>query len=297
MLEENTLSILLASFFHTHGYVRICGLGSFRKIKASEGITRTGLEEPAKGSIEFHYNPEETVDSDLIGFITSRTRKMEALAVSDLETLATQAREMINIGQSFTFKGIAILIPDLRGQFEVIADKIPSHLQSRKSPAPEIFRHAESPPPFKEGKVHAPENSQSVGGVVVAGVTLAIVAGLIYFLFLHQASPPQADGIGPALEATTDTAPQVSVRQTPLHTLLHYEVVFEEATRTRALSRYRQLTGWGHDIILKTPDSLHYTLAVPFTTPASDTAAAKDSIRILYGRPVYLRMVSGLANR
>lgn len=295
MLEENTLSILLASFFHTHGYVRICGLGSFRKIGESGGLRQTALEEAAKGSVAFHYNPAEAVDPELVGFITSRTRKMEALAVSDLDTLATQAREMINIGQSFTFKGIAILIPDLKGQFEVIADKIPSHLQGRKSPAPEIFRHAESPPPFKEGKVHAPEGSQSVGGVLVAGISLAIVAGLIYFLFLHQASPSQTAGTPPAGEPAARSAPQVPAPTASADTMLHYEVVFEQATRDRALSRYRQLTGWGHHIILKTPDSVHFTLAVPFTTPVGDTAAAKDSIRILYGRPVYLRVVSGMS--
>jgi len=295
MLEENTLSILLASFFHTHGYIHICGFGTFRKTKSAEGLAHAALEEVTKGSIEFDYNPEEAVDPDLVRFITSRTRKMEALAVSDLETLATQAREMINIGQSFTFKGIAILIPDLRGQFEVIADKIPPHLQHRKSPAPEIFHHAESPPPFKEGKVHAPEGSQSVGGILVAGITLAIVAGLIYFLFLHQ-GPPPADGLGPAMEPPADTTPAAPAVQSFSDTL-HYEVVFEEANRDRALSRYRQLTGWGHHIILKTPDSLHYTLAIPFATLASDTAAAKDSIRILYGRPVYLRLVTGPQRR
>jgi len=292
MIEGNTLTALLASFFYQYSYLSIPGLGRFQL--SGDVMPHPGEHHGKvfpKGSIVFTYNIHEEVDPGLIDFITSRTRKMKALALSDVRSVGEAAKEMLNLGQSYTFTGIATLVPRVQADLEVVPDNMPANLTVDKTVSPDMFQ-SDRPVPFNEGQIHSSGGRRSVGGVIIVGICLVLVALLVYFLFFHNRySPEQSLSVNerntvqdrPAGDTASGTVP---VRQDGL---LHYEVVFEQATRERAFKRYRQLTGWGHPVILRTRDSVQFTLAVPVATPAADTPAVKDSIRALYGHPVYIR--------
>ncbi|HEX5553762.1 MAG TPA: hypothetical protein VFX43_10985 [Chitinophagaceae bacterium] len=304
MFDENSLTVLLASFFYDHGYLDLPELGRF---ELKEG-TMPAMDEHQghrvlpPGSISFTYNPREQVDPELIGFITSRSRKMKALAISDLGSMADAAKEMLNLGQSYTFTGIATILPSTHGNFEVVPDRIfpnllsdkPPSKQTHKTASPEMVHQGELNPIIREGRIHSPGERRTIGSLIITGICVVIVALLVYFLFFNKTA---SSGDTLPVEAashpvSSDTAAAGRAVPVPDDGLLHYEVVFEHANRERALQRYRQLTGWGHRIILRTKDSVSFNLAVPVASLSADTTAVKDSIQVLYGHPVYIRYLS-----
>lgn len=313
MLETNSLTGLLAFFFYEHKYLSIPDLGRLELSGgASPQMDDSHQHTFPKGSISFILNSSEKPDPELVAYITSRTRKMEALAIADLNSIADAAKEMLNMRQSYTFPGIATITPDFRGNYIITPEKLlsaPHH--ARKQTAAEMFRQDVKEDLLQENEIHSAGTHRTFGGTIIAIICVLIVAALVYFLFLHKESnaslavnnasdkavqerhvPPT--GQHPSTHADSPSTPSGDVQEPSVlgNGLLNYEVVFEEADSARAFRRYDQLTGWGHKIIMKTKDSLHYSLAVPVTGMAADTAAIKDSIRILYGHSVYIRYLS-----
>ncbi|MGH2644030.1 MAG: hypothetical protein ACRDE2_08780 [Chitinophagaceae bacterium] len=316
MLEANSLTGVLAFFFYEHRYLSIPELG---RLELSGDfyslIDENQVHILPKGSISFISNPSEPPDPQLVEYITSRTRKMEALAIADLNSISNLAKEMLNMRQSYTFPGIASLSLDFRRNFIVTPEKLFSTPHYAKgSASAEMFKHAPREDSLQENEIYSSGNHRTFGSAIIVIICVLIVAALVYFLFLHK--EPNSQGIVNNTENKTSLDPDKSGEnpqssdlakaatssnsltgnsQKPSlsnNDLLHYEVVFEEADSARAFRRYNQLTKWGHKIILKTQDSVHYTLAVSITSVATDTTTIKDSMQIFYGRPVYIRYLS-----
>jgi hypothetical protein len=289
MYEEHTLSDLLALFFYEKGYLSIPKLGTF----ASESGAAFPVDSrPGNraGSISFSYDPNQAEDAELVDFITAKTRKMRPVAQSDLLSLSGQAKETLNTGQSFTLAGVATVIPEVRGGFAVEGDPSPHHLAAKRKEPP-AFNTARKPP-FREGHIHSSGGRRTVAGVAMTLVCVALGALLVYFLFFHGPTSPSRTGHDAReTHALGDTPPTRTDAAAHPDGLLHYEAIFERATGEFALARYRQLTAWGHPVILETTDSVHYLLAVRMSTPAADTSFVKDSLSRLYGHPVDIRLL------
>lgn len=286
----NSLHALLAFFFYENGYLEIPALGRF---ELSEQVARGSGQAEGRafpeGSIRFTYNSRQAHDDKLIDYIMKRTRKMRALAISDLDSMADLVKEMLNLSQSYTFPGIGTLVPVFSGTYEVIPVPLISGPALVNPTAPPAVHQGELNPVIREGKVHSAGNHRTWGGVIIILVCLIIIGLLLYFYFSHGGKAPEMEVEvhkemqvpAPRDSAKADTMPR--------NGLLHYEVIFEQAGYDRALYRYRQLTGWGHPVILHTTDSVHFFLAVKVTSAASDTGRIKDSVRALYGHPVSIQ--------
>lgn len=311
MLETNSLTGLLAFFFYENRYLSIPSLGKLELSGDSPPVTDEGrFHAFPKGSISFVPNASEPLDPVLVEYITSRTRKMKALAVADLNSVSDLAKEMLNMRQSYTFSGIATIMPGIHGDFTVTPEKLlpaPQHV-SRQT-AGEMFRQDIKEDPLHEKEIHSSGGRRTFGGTIIAVICILVVVALVYFLLLHketnspriatnekndhivQRTDSVASDPGRSVKAVSPDSLAKNMQNPSLSDtgMLHYEVVFEEADIARAIRRYNQLTGWGHKIIMRTKDSSTYSLAVPVTGAAADTTFIKDSIRVLYGRPVYIR--------
>lgn len=279
--REHTLTDLLAAFFYEKGYVSVPRLGTLQG-----GAASAPGGGPGAGNLSFAFNPNQPEDPELVDFITEHTRKMRPLAVSDLNSLSDQAREMLNMGQSFTLRSLATLIPDGHGGFNAAPDNSP-FLVSLKEKNPPAFNTTRKPP-FREGRIHSTGNRRTLAGVLMTTISICLGGLLVYFLFFHQEVRPDQSLVTPPVPSGVR---EDRAGPSPGDGLLHYEAVFEHASGERALRRYRQLTAWGHPIIMHTHDSVHYSLAIRFATPAADTANVKDSISRLYGHPVEIRIL------
>ena len=312
MTEGHTLTDLLAIYLYKHKYLSLPKLGRFDvseqvDLSQPEGVDFSRIP---KDVITFTANPAETTDTKLVRYITDRTRKMQSLAVADLFTLTDQARQMLNIRQPVSFAGIGTLdngkgvIAFTPGTYR------PELLQGYAEEAylPDFSeKPATSVQPTPKAAA-APPAARSMGGVLIIVVCLAVAGLLLYFMFAHGPqrerfkdvtavdAPGSSDtAAGPAAATPPPAESAVPALSSSRHTgQLHYEVIFEHHVDSqRAFHRYRQLMGWGHTVVMHTTDSVYYSLGIPFTTPAADTAQMKDSIRILYGRPTSIRYASG----
>jgi hypothetical protein len=289
MTENNSLTALFTAYFYQYGHLSLPGLGNFQ----IEEEVELPLDEPKKhlNNIRFNKNPREDVDPALIKFITERTRKMSALAVADLNTFAEQAREMLNIGQPVSFEGIGTLKQTLQGGYAFTPGIYQANLLPGFEENDEALAYPDRPSSLSEVRQPSAMRNRSFGGTLIIFLCLVIVGVLIYFMVIYKSNRSESSSSGE--EVTLNPPAPVSDSQTMKPELppgvIHYEVVFEHLNRDRAFHRYNQLTGWGHKVIMRTRDSVHFTLSIPFTTPAVDTAAMKDSIRILYGHPTSIR--------
>lgn len=292
MMEENSLTALLTAFFYQHGYLSLPELGSFQ---VGEGVDLP-LDEPkkhqdARNNIRFVKNLKEEVDQELIKFIIERTRKMKSLATADLLTFSDQAKEMLNIGQPVSFEGIGTIKQTLRGGYEFTPGVYKANLISGFEENNETLIFPDEVSAMHDTQQPSLSRNRSLGGTLIIFFCLLIVAILIYFLVIFKNKPENktvtedAPASSLTVADTTTTEPKL-----PAGTI-HYEVVFEHLERERAFRRYSQLRSWGHPVIMRTSDSVHFTLSIPFTTPPGDTAAMKDSIRILYGHPTTIRYI------
>lgn len=286
MIQTTKIEELLALFLYEHGYLQMPQLGTFHLQDYRPGAEDYPSPVP-DDKITFSWNPSEALDEALVAFITARTGKMRVLAIADLRSICDQAKEMLNMRQSYNFSGIGTIKMDTKGMVALLPASLTEHTTITEP-------RQKSAAPLTKSKARGRKNARLVFIILVL-----LIAGACAYLFIwhktggdniftqHQASTPppatQMPGNDSAAVAMAPDNPDTARGS------IHYEVVFETSHKERALYRYQQLTGWGHHIVMHTQDSAIFTLAVPFTTPPADTAAMKDSIQVFYGRPVYIR--------
>ena len=65
-------------------------------------------------------------------------------------------------------------------------------------------------------------------------------------------------------------------------------VIKEFLNKDIAQKEYNKLTSYGHKLLLYTQDSITYKIAMPFTSPVSDTLHAKDSLQLFFNTKTYV---------
>lgn len=301
MVSGHTLHRWLAIYFYEHKQLSIPHMGRFKlvgemPIPSSHHLA--GLL--PEGCVEFTPNWNQQTDPELIDFITSQTHKMKALALADLESLSHQAQEMINIGQPYSFEGIATLSKDTHGNWELIPGRfIPEW--SRAADTANSALHESPAVPQATSTLRVPFLMWNRRSWIILLLAVILAAGAVYF-WRHRsksaipAAHTASSSTGISRSNTSGTSirslspDQIRSSGTGFPDTLHYEVVFETAQFARAYRRYKQLSTWGAHVVLRTRDSITYTLATPFATPAIDSTHMKDSISRLYGRKVYIRI-------
>lgn len=309
MTEGNTLTDLLTLYLYDNKYLSLPKLGRFDvsdEVDLSEP-ERVEFNRIPKEAIRFTANAQEETDTKLVRYITDHTRKMQSLAVADLFTLTDQASQMLNIFQPVSFAGIGTLNKNAKGEIHFTPGAYRSELHKKYSGGTYLPDFSEKPstPGIKTDTPASASSglpaSRSGGGLIII-ICLIIAGVLIYFMFsqgeenVDRRDVTVVEGVSGEKDGDEAVKEDTQRAATPAQYsgILHYEVVFEHnVDSARAFHRYNQLTGWGHKVIMRTADSVHFTLAIPFTSPASDTAHAKDSIRILYGKPTTIRYNTG----
>jgi hypothetical protein len=247
-----------------------------------------------ENAITFEYNTRAMEDESLIDFIVQQTRKIKPLATSDLESYCILGREYLNIGKPFPIEGLGTLQKNQSGQYEFIqGNSVNPKLQA----APALLKEKDdeeivfSTPPRKQNR--------NKSGMIIAGlVFLALtVAALVYFLNKKETDQPVSEQVVAA--DTTTVAKRDSVITPPAADTIArsripgdtstFKVVLKEYPSKQAADMaFTKLSGYGHTLMVYQKDSSTYRLAMPFTTPLSDTARAKDSLNRFFGGKTYI---------
>lgn len=261
------------------------------------------------GSIEFEYNTHAETDEGLIDFIVGESRKIRSLATSDLESYILLSNQFLNLGKPMVIEGLGTLIKNQQGTYDFTQGLIVNpKLESKKVEVKEklqediSFSSPAKPAPSKKGLML----------VLLTLFALSTGAALYYFLVYNKnntdpittqtaavvAAEDTASSIAenPALFDTTSIAANVkdslpntnTVTSTAPNDGYTFKVQIKEyETKDAADKSYNRLTGYGHKLLVRMKADGTYEVLMPFNTALSDTARAKDSVKILFGgKPV-----------
>ncbi len=298
---------LLVQYLYNHKYLHLQGIGSFQ---LADNITLPAESDkevviPAD-AISFTYDPKVLEDDNLINFIVQQTRKIKPLASADLDSFIILGKQFLNIGKPFRLEGIGTLQKSQQsgydftpGQF--ILPRIEVANKPLKEKTEDDSISFDTPPREKINKKP-----------FLIAVAILILGGLgwagWYFLSGRQAAetttPPPVTKQEP-VEAIKKDSPAVTANTTlpdspkvstpppttaPASAYTFRVVLKDYPTKEAAERAYTRLTSYGHKVILYPKDSTGYRVALPFTTPLSDTLHTRDSLKKFFGGSPFIQL-------
>jgi Icc-related predicted phosphoesterase len=293
------LAYLLAQYLYTNKRLDLPGIGTFLLdssviIEPENSKQRSGLPE----GISFESNSSIKDAPELISYISSKSGKMKALAIADLESHLQQVQQYLNIGKPFSFDGIGSLVKLKNGKFEFIPGTINTeklkdvshkekHTLTHKETIEEKYQSYLSTPVAKSRW-----RKPVIVLLVLCGIGFAIWGG--YTISNQNSETEDTDLIEASTEQTLPVADSSQLYKTDTTTPEkaniksdNYKYVLEVAKSKRAFKRYNQLKDNFWDVQLETNDSIQYKLFMML--PANtDTTRVMDSLTVLTGRKVYI---------
>ncbi len=252
-------------------------------------------------AIQFHFNPREGKDEGLIDFIVQQSRKIKPLATSDLESYSILSRQFLNIGKPMIIEGIGVLQKNQEGTYDFEQG---NKVNQRVSSAPVTSTRDNSQDEISF--TTPPREAGTSKGVVLTAlvvVLLCIAGALYYFLLYDKADQPVAAqeetvlvaadtssnpvSSNPVADTSATTVPAVAV-SAPRDSFSFKVVIKEYPTKETADKAFARLSTFGHKLLLSAKDSSTYKISMPFMTPLSDTARARDSLKRFFGGKPYI---------
>ncbi len=244
----------------------------------------------------FEYNLKAQEDESLIEFIVQQTRKIRPLATSDLESYSILAKQFLNIGKPLVIPGVGTIQKNQEGIYEFIQGNF---INTKIEDAPrQMAEKAEEPVSFAH---ESTKNNNKKYLVALLGVLVLALAGaaLYYFLFYNKPAVTE-NSVEQVMETTTvvdtakiDTTAQIKIDSlnapAPPYVAVktdsnNFKVVIKEyKNETAANKGLERLSKYNRKFMIIKKDSVTYQLALPFTTPITDTGRIRDSLRIFFG--------------
>jgi flagellar basal body-associated protein FliL len=253
-----------------------------------------------EGAVTFDYDLKAPEDSGLINFIVEKTRKIKPLATSDLESYSMLAKQFLNIGKPLEIEGIGTIQKNQAGIYEFIPG---SFVAQKNEEAPKPLRSKAEEVVSFESETKTNNGRRNV--LIVVTILVLLLAGLAayYFLFynkpIQEAAAMQTEIQPDTTTTAVDTSRQAAIDSSalaqPAVTAVangdsnNFRIVLKEYPSLAAANKAQsKLTSYGHKLEIITVDSIKYSLAMPFTSPLSDTIRARDSLRRFFGGNPYV---------
>lgn len=243
-----------------------------------------------KGSLEFVVDYNAPADDLLTTEIALSCGKLKALAFADLETFIINGKQMMNISKPFIIDRIGILERNYKGEISFTPISYPSgNTQKGKKyePTVEEVRFDDNYLlKFRQFKTQYKKLLTSAAGVLVL---------ILFFWFGYRFfRNPSLDIAVPTAAATTSFVDsekpirEVVQPEAVISSVDSFFIVVEKATKKRADIRFADLKKWGHNVQIKTEDSINYSLRLPINAPLSDSTIHRDSLARFFGRRVWV---------
>lgn len=289
---------LLVQHFYNAKEVTLQGMGTFMLSPDFVMPKETDKDfHIPENAISFQYNHRAMEDAALVDFIASHSGKMKQLAAGDLDSYLELGKQFLNIGKPFKLEGMGMLLKNQQGEYvftqgtafaakpETIAS-INTHKEDIEEPSISFASKSKTAPNNKKGLL--------IAALIVA---TGLIASTVWYFFIRKKNNTEIVNVLPEAVAkdslknnTTlkpDTSLPVATTTTTATTAptspYTFKVVFMVTPDSAlAATRMKTLTTRGHTVIMYKKDSLHYTLAEPFTLPLSDTTHVKDSLNSFY---------------
>lgn len=248
----------------------------------------------------FQYNLKAGEDEALIDHIVQQTRKMKALASSDMESYAMLAKQFLNIGKPLVIEGVGTIQKNQIGNYEFIAghfvtpkiDDIPKQLREKRDESVSFESEAKT------------DNSRRNVLMVVSllFIGMAIFAAWYFISNRKPSTPvePIATEQIPVIQNTVkkdtiavikpDSIPSVVAAPLVKDSNSFSIVIKDYSTKDAAEKAYARLSTYGHTLKVVTVDSTHFQLTMPFEKPLTDTTVVRDSLKKFFGGKPYVKL-------
>lgn len=301
VLISNTLKLayLLAQYLYTNKRLDLPGIGTFLLDPAVIIDTENNKNRPSlPEGISFQNNPSIQNAPELVTFISSKSGKMKALAIADLESHLQMAQQYLNINKPFAFEGIGTLVKLRQGEYEFtqgnsLSEKLKDNSQKDKQGLSkkenvEAKYQAYLATPIAKSRWRKPV----IVVLILCGIGLAIWGG--YTISSKQSetteetiSENNIDQTTHVIDSSQFIKPDSANIQITKSQSDNYKYVLEVAKAQRAFKRFNMLKENMWDVKLETSDSVQYKLFL-LLPASSDTAWKRDSLTVLSGKKVYI---------
>lgn len=298
---------LIVQYLYINKKVTLQGIGTFKLdpsvVLPNENDKDKDFVMP-ENAFQFEYNLKAVEDDGLVNYIVQHTRKILPLASADLDSYAILAKQFLNIGKPLLIEGVGTIQKNQSGDYQFIPgvfitpkiDDIPKQLREKRD---------ESVSFESEARV----NNSRRNLIIAITVLVIILSGLgIYYAVTNSqrsetvplaTEEPVADTssnnttiMDTSSKTATDTSAKVTITPTALPAGGNNFKIVLKAYPTSELAQkaFKRLTTYGHKLVVIKVDSVNYELAMPFKTPLTDTARAKDSLKVFFGGKPYVKL-------
>ena len=282
---------LLVQYFYTHKEITLQGIGKLclnPQVDIRVLQNQHGEHSLPEDAIQFERNPDAIEDDQFIAYIVQQTRKNNSLAVSDLESYLALVKQFLNIGKPFTIEGIGTFHKTVKGEIHFTPGAFVNPVTEKP-----VQEFKESSFLEKPVKFEARPTIKRQSAIIT--IIILLLAGLIFYFIkeyksdllsmFHKTAPiNQAQQTAMEINVNMDTSNSkpdtISAKSSLKKDTAGFKVIIKEyPDSAKAHSAFKRilLTKYGKRIILYKTDST-YKIAVPFTSPLSDSTIQKDSI-------------------
>ncbi|RYY50387.1 MAG: hypothetical protein EOO06_04005 [Chitinophagaceae bacterium] len=291
---------LLVQYLYKNKTVNIQDIGSFQispdVVFPSESDKDISLPE---GAIQFTYDKKTPADDGLINYIVEQSGKIRPLAASDLESYSILTRQFLNIGKPLPIEGLGILQKNQQGN----VDFIQGATINTKTEAPHTVVKEKSQDEISFASPAKKTASRSGWMVGILIVFLLCVGAAVYYFMTREKEVPvseqpvvmtdssgASDSIPPAVIDSMLRKDSATAATKPADGSSFKIVIKEFNNRAAAQKAFDKFTTYGHKLQIIATDSTKFKMAMPFTSPISDTLRAKDSLRRFFGGNPYVEL-------
>lgn len=285
--------------------VTLQGIGTFT---LNPSIALPGENEKDKhfelpdNAIEFEYNLKALEDEALIKYIVAHTSKILPLASADLDSYVMLAKQFLNIGKPLVIEGIGTIQKNQVGNYQFI----PGHfITPRIDDIPKQIREKRDESVTFESE---PRTNNSRRNLMIFFTFLVIISTVfgIYYFVTHRSpaeytslpvtenqSLKDATFIDSVRQQLRDTVAVNTVATTVTNPtpIMGFKIILKNYNSEKSVkAAFDRLRSYGHKVEIIKIDSANFQLALPFTTPLSDTTRAKDSLREFFGGKPFVKL-------
>lgn len=290
-------SEILLHYLIKHGQLSLTGIGTLylrgKQVESEDGKTTSFPE----GSLEFVVDPETAEDAGLVAAIAAETGKFKALASADLDSYIQLGKQMMNISNPFVIEKIGILQKNYRNEIEFTPFQLHNLRSESGKKNEEIIEEIRFDDNYlkrvTENDGQATKFLLMLGGLILIILILWGGYRMIRNMKLNSTSNSESVIASPDSDNADANGKKSTVsnaKKTNSQPRYNFKIVLEISRKQRAITRYNDLTQWGHTVIMTTQDSVRFKLAIPIQAPLSDTARHRDSLSLFFGRPVWVEL-------
>jgi hypothetical protein len=290
------ISPLIGKYLQENKSLTLEGFGRFY-LEQNPANAEIAEKHSVSSLVHYEYLPAAPTDPDFINYIIKETGKIRPLAIADLETFISLAKQLLNISKPFVIDGVGTLTKNtpgtydfIPGNYEPMRINTDNERDKKLRQAKEVNRESE----IRYSKNYEDSKEGDRKGIlkkVLGAVTLLLlVAGagwaIYYFVFKKgnkTAGNPKASIVtgnkdtGTSLKQTAAKA-TIPTNQVP-DSLGRYEykAVIKTGDSANAYGRYKYLTGIGQNVVIYKADSVNYKVAVLVRSLPQDTAKVAET--------------------